>query len=407
MAENIRKAKAVKSLRSGYTTGTCAAAAAKAALHMLLSGQPVRQIDVTLPDGKSVIFPVKEIERLPDSSERDPGSREQICCAVEKDAGDDPDVTNGVLVRAAVSRQTSAPSPGILTDKPCYFSEEYPFLSLTGGEGIGIVTRKGLACEPGFYAINPAPRAMIFKEAAAVCRFFNLAASERFLIELSIPEGISLADRTFNPKLGIKGGISVLGTSGIVNPMSEQALVETIRLEIRVKAREGRRILAVAPGNYGEAFLQKELDISMDSFVKCSNFIGETFLMMKEESIEEVLLAGHAGKLIKVAAGKLNTHSQYGDGRMESFYDCAQEAGMQEDLAEPLLLMNTAEEAVEYLGGKQWLDETVKVILSRIQKNIEAHSGILPEVVIFSGSRGLLGMTQGAKDLAGRLVRTK
>lgn len=136
-------------------------------------------------------------------------------------------------------------------------------------------------------------------------------------IEISIPSGRELAEKTFNPHLGIIGGISVLGTTGIVNPMSEAALVETIRLDIRVHAQEDVSLLAVAPGNYGERFLKEETGLSMENFIKCSNFIGTSFKMLSQEGIHQALLAGHVGKLVKVAGGVMNTHSRYGDRRME------------------------------------------------------------------------------------------
>lgn len=266
-----------------------------------------------------------------------------------------------------------------------------------------MVTKNGLLCAPGFYAINPVPRRMIFEAAAEEYGRYFHAEDEKLLIEISIPEGKRLAERTFNKNLGIVGGISVLGTSGIVNPMSEPALLETIRLDIRVKAQEGRKLLAVAPGNYGEAFLKDELGISMDSFVKCSNFIGATFLMMKEEQVEEVLLVGHLGKLIKVTGGVLNTHSKYGDRRMELFCDCAKKAGVEKERAEKLLSMNTTEEAAAYLKQAGCLDKVMAVILDRIQGVLKEYSKLSVEVVVFSSGLGTLGMTAGAAERIERL----
>ena len=384
-----------RKLQSGFTTGTCAAAAAKAAARILLSGEKVESASLFLPGGDEVTFPVI-VDEI---------SSEAVSCAVKKDAGDDPDVTHGALIYARVSRKEvsgdmSAASWNLtsaITDKPCYRSEEFPFLFLTGGAGIGIVTKKGLACEPGYYAINPVPRSMIFHETADVCLAYKGQRNEVFLIEIWIPAGVRLAEKTFNPKLGIQGGISVLGTTGVVNPMSAQALIETIRLEIRVKAAEGKEVLAVAPGNYGESFLEESLGVSMDYFIKCSNFIGDTFLMLREAHISRVLLAGHIGKLIKVAGGVLNTHSAYGDRRMEIFSECGRIAGFSADDMDKLLLMNTTEEAADYLNQLGCLDRVTAVILKRIQIVLGEHSGITPEIVLFSGS-GVLGMTAGAVE---------
>ena len=392
-----------KNLQSGFTTGSCAAAAAKAAAEMLLLGKKTNEVIISLPGGESKIFAVSAVSCFKPES----GPVQRTVCSVIKDAGDDPDVTNGVLVYAAVSRIEEGILPEHVTDKPLFCFEEYPALFLTGGEGIGLVTKKGLSCAPGFYAINPVPRKMIAAAVAEILECAENPAGEKFLIEISIPQGKELAEKTFNPNLGIVGGISVLGTTGIVNPMSEQALLETIRLEIRVKAQEGRSVIAVAPGNYGKAFLEERLDISMDSFVKCSNNIGDTFTMLREEGIESVLFAGHAGKLIKVAGGVLNTHSKYGDRRMEIFADCAKEAGVPAGAAEKLLAMNTTEEAAEYLKRLGRMEETSAVVLKRIQKVIREHSGITPEVVLFSNSEGMLGMTAGVPELIMKLHKIK
>lgn len=385
-------------LRCGYTTGTCAAAAVKAAAEMMFSGERIQYTSFTLPDGGEAVFPVEMIQGIPLQPSLSKSTITAVSCAVRKDAGDDPDVTNGVLVYAALHRISCTLPNDFPSDKPYYRSDTCPGLFLTGGEGIGLVTKKGLSCALGFYAINPVPRRMIFESAAAVWSRYIVSPEDKLLIEISVPEGILLAEKTFNPKLGVVGGISILGTSGIVNPMSEQALVETIRLDIRVKAGEGRRLLAVAPGNYGETFLTEELGGSLDSFVKCSNFIGDTLLMMAEEQVAEVLLVGHLGKLIKVAGGVLNTHSKYGDRRMEILCDCAKEAGIRSEIAEKLLSMNTTEEAAQALLEADCLYQVIAAATQRIKKVLEEHSGISVEVVVFSSRLGILGMTTGTAD---------
>lgn len=388
-----------KKLRSGYTTGTCAAAAAGAAADMVFTGRIPETVSVALPDAHTVVFPVAEARceaRLSETKD----TFDYGICAIKKDAGDDPDVTDGVLIYAAVSRRIRQGAPW---DKPCYFSGQFPYIYLTGGEGIGIVTKEGLPCEPGFYAINPVPRRMIMETAADVCRRYGMAAEECLLIELSVPGGAARAEKTFNARLGILGGISILGTSGIVNPMSEQALLDTIRLEIRVRAREGKRLLAVAPGNYGEDFLKNTMGISMESFVKCSNFFGDTFQMLREEGIREAVVAGHIGKLIKVAGGVLNTHSAHGDRRMEILSRFGALAGLESGHTQALQSMNTTEEAVAYLAACGCLAPVMKEVLSGVKRVLEQHSGVSTEVIIFSGVQGVLGMTDGASDRIDRL----
>lgn len=381
-----------KKLRSGFTTGTCAAAAAKAAARMLISGKEAAVVSILTPAGKPADFEVQEI------SVSGAAKDSAVCCAVRKDAGDDPDVTNGTLVYACVSRVKSAP-----LHVPVYQEQiDGICIYITGGAGIGLVTRAGLSCPKGFHAINPAPRRMI---ASGVSEGLPDGWEGALLVEISIPEGVTLASKTFNPQLGIEGGISVLGTTGIVNPMSEQALIETIRLDIRVRAAEGRTLLALAPGNYGEAFVRERLGISMSAFVKCSNFVGDAVRMMEEEGIKSVLFAGHLGKLIKVAGGILNTHSRYGDHRMEQLADCALQAGVPVSLADRLLECNTTEEAALLLRERGFLNEVMQIAAVRVKQTLEANSALRVETVLFTNQCGILAMTPGAAWMAERLLR--
>ncbi len=378
-----------KKLRSGFTTGTCAAASAGAAAAFLCSGQAPALMEVVTPAGETARLFVEQAECLPGKT---------ACCMVRKDAGDDPDVTDKALVGARASFAGEPPF-----GRPCYGDPEYPGLYLTGGKGVGLVTKGGLSCPVGYPAINPVPRKMILREADRARRRAGLA-EQGLLLEIFIPDGERLAEQTFNPRLGIEGGISILGTSGVVNPMSEAALIETIRLEIRVKAAEGKTMLAVAPGNYGERFLREETGLPMDAFVKCSNFIGDAFSMMKEEGIRQVLLAGHVGKLVKVAGGVLNTHSRYGDRRMEILSDCAAECGVAPEASAALLGMNTTEEAAEYLVRLGVLAPVMDRVAARVKRVLESESGIETEVLLFSGA-GLLAKTERALSYADLLKK--
>ena len=245
---------AEKRLRNGYTTGTCAAAAAKAAAAFLLCGKADSDYsELTLPGGIVCRIPVTRYE--PEQKTESPA----FCFFVQKDSGDDPDVTNGTNIYASVRQVDRNEFESLCHAGAGYYLKEYPQLYLNGGQGIGMVTKPGLSCPVGHYAINPVPRSMIL---GAVADVVQTAAFEEYLIvTIWIPEGDQLALQTFNPKLGIQGGISVLGTTGIVKPMSEEALLETIRLEIHMKAVNGAKVLLMAPGNYGEEFLKKELGV--------------------------------------------------------------------------------------------------------------------------------------------------
>lgn len=414
-----------RQLKSGFTTGTCAAAAAMAAAQALAGGGKREYVSLMTPGGLEAAF---EVLWQPECGEKAgggqdgfwPGSEspEKQICMVRKDSGDDPDVTNGTLIGAAVSfgenvqraEESGEELPGIYSDH-----SQSPSVYLTGGIGVGRVTKKGLKCPVGYPAINPVPRQMIAE--AARTALWNLGCERPVYIEIFIPSGRELALKTFNPRLGIEGGISVLGTTGIVNPMSEQALIETIRLDIRVQAAENRTLLAVAPGNYGEAFLREEMGLSMDAFVKCSNFVGETFSMLREEGVRQALFAGHLGKLIKVAGGVMNTHSKYGDRRMEILADCLAETWnseekrsgrfalnrRREEVIGQILSMNTTDQAAEFLSAQGLLASVMKTVTGRIKSVLESRFQIETEVIVFSGSAGILGMTAGAEAFAKRL----
>ncbi len=414
-----------KQLRKGFTTGTCAAAAAMAAAQALAGGEEKEYVSLMTPGGLEAVF---EILWQPECrTEEEPARGEawfterkglQKICMVRKDAGDDPDVTNGTLIGAAVSfgedLQKAEEAGEELFGIYCDGSHDSA-VYLSGGTGVGRVTKKGLKCPVGYPAINPVPRQMIAEAVRAALQKFH--CRRPVYIEIFIPNGKNLAEKTFNPRLGIKGGISVLGTTGIVNPMSEQALIETIRLDIRVQAAERKSLLAVAPGNYGEAFLREEMGLSMDSFVKCSNFVGETFSMLREEGIRQVLFAGHLGKLIKVAGGVMNTHSRYGDRRMEILADCLEEVWNIENTAKgtseavcqrekitgQILAMNTTDEAAEFLSALGKLTPVMETVTGRIKAVLEKNFQIETEVIVFSGSSGILGMTSGAAAFAKRL----
>lgn len=299
----------VHRLRSGFTTGTCASAAAKAAALFLMEGKEPERVQVVLGNGTQADFFVERVDSGDSALEGEGWWR------VKKDAGDDPDVTDGVWVYGRVVFVSEDNWERVLVGGRGYFSEEYPRIYLNGGVGIGIVTKDGLACPKGHYAMNPLPRAVIVQAVEEVRR---KAGYDGFLeIQIAVPDGVFLAEKTFNPCLGIYGGISILGTTGIVEPMSESALLETIRLDIRVKAADGRQGIILTPGNYGEMFLHERMGIPLGEAVKCSNFIGDSVDMAVEEGVKRVLVAGHVGKLIKVAGGVRNTHSKYGDRRME------------------------------------------------------------------------------------------
>ncbi|WP_124066714.1 cobalt-precorrin-5B (C(1))-methyltransferase CbiD [Clostridium sp. E02] len=374
-------------LKSGFTTGTCAAVAAKAATAMLLTGKILEHMNLVTPKGTEADLPLFHVVR----------KQHQVSCGVIKDAGDDPDVTHQAYVFASVEyfedrEQASDPSY-------CYRGEEeYESpIYLTGGEGIGWVTRPGLSCPVGYPAINPVPRRMIFEEVWKIRQ--NSGYDGALKIRIWMPEGKRLAEKTFNSKLGIQGGLSILGTTGIVKPMSEDALIATIKLELHMKAVSGSKHVILTPGNYGEAFIRESLHLSLLDGVTVSNFIKTSCAIAGEEGFDQILFVGHIGKLIKVAGGVENTHSKYGDRRMEILWDCAV-SYIEEKEKERILKANTMDEAAQILTELEILEPVMADVVVRIQSYIRAWtSNISVEVVTFSKVFGILGMTTGARNL--------
>lgn len=339
-------------MRYGFTTGSCAAAAAKAAAYMLLSGRQKNTITIETPKGIPYTADVLEITR----------GEKAVQCAVRKDGGDDPDITSGALIYAEVS----------LTDHTRMQATDTR-IHIDGGIGVGRVTKPGLDQSVGNAAINHVPREMIAKEVLEVCDLMDYKGNLQVII--SVPEGETIAKQTFNPRLGIVGGISILGTSGIVEPMSNQALLDTIRVELNQRRAEGFDYIAVAPGNYGLDFMKKAYGYDLDKSVKCSNFIGVTIDMAVECGFTRMLLTGHIGKLIKVAGGIMNTHSQEADCRMELLSAFAIHEGAGADVAAKILDCVATEDAVRLLreSGKQ--QEVMDYAMERIMFYLNKRAG--------------------------------
>lgn len=366
----------MKELRKGYTTGTCAAAASKAAVLAAL-GQRRNSVWVLLPSGRSLAIPIEEAGF----------NKGRGFGAVRKYSGDDPDVTDGILI---YSRARLVP-------------EEEPSVKVTGGEGVGRVTKAGLACPPGEAAINPVPMEMIKRETLEGAREGGFKGAVH--IEIIIPEGRRLAGKTFNPQLGIEGGLSILGTSGIVEPMSEDAIRGTIKAEISVEAASGAEYILIAPGNYGETFIKEKMNLGDVYCVKCSNFVGDTIHMAAEMGFKGMLFTAHIGKLSKVAAGAMNTHSKYGDGRMEEMAAAARVAGAGEGVLEDIRKEVTTDGAVEILKRHGCLQTAMDIIAERAAENMRKEAGPSMEiaVVMFSNRYGLLAETENAGAMGEKL----
>ena len=371
-----------KKLRYGYTTGSCAAAASKAAAAMLLSGKEISYVELHTPKGIDLRLEVLDISREDNA----------VSCAIQKDGGDDPDVTNGILIYAKVSREP-ADEAQIIID---------------GGIGVGRVTKPGLEQPVGAAAINKVPRQMIRENLEAVCEQYHYHG--KLSVVISIPSGVELAAKTFNPRLGIVGGISVLGTSGIVEPMSEQALIDTIRVEMRQKLANGMEYLLVVPGNYGIDFLdQYGHGLQLEDAVKCSNFVGEALDAAVEFGAKGVLLVGHIGKFVKLAGGIMNTHSHNADARMELLTVHAALLGAPVELFQKMMECVTTDDALKYLKEADLMEPVMERIMEKMEfyVNQRAQHQLELGVITFSNVFGILGQTKNVPDLVKKIGRDK
>ena len=367
-----------QALRRGWTTGTCAAAAAEAAALLLLTGRAPAELRLETPGGLTFTLPVEQPYIDGDAA----------VCTVRKDAGDDPDITNGVGISAAVCRA----SEGVTID---------------GGAGVGRVTRPGLAMPVGAAAINPGPRAQItaaLERAARECGYTG-----GFSVIISAENGEELAKQTYNEHLGVVGGLSILGTSGIVEPMSEKALVDTICLELDSLYAAGQRTAFLCPGNYGADFARDTLGLDLEKAVKCSNFIGEALDHAVFRGFRDILLVGHAGKLVKLAAGVMNTHSSVADGRQEIFTAHAALCGAGRETLEGLMASISVDACIELLDRENLREP----VLARIESEIEKRLALRlrgrghVEFILFTAKYGILAQSPGAMALCERLRESK
>ena len=376
-----------KTLRCGVTTGTCAAAAAGAAMKKLLEEIEIPYMEVNTPKGVTVQIPVIYGESAGEYCE----------VFVKKDSGDDPDVTNGTRIGVRAERLAEAfPSDRL---ERAFRDEKYQGLYLDGGTGVGRVTKSGLEQSVGQAAINKVPREMIFSQAEAVRK--QAESREAFLLTVLVPEGEALAKKTFNPMLGIEGGISILGTSGILEPMSEKAIVDTIETQIRQMQRNGERNLLVTPGNYGQGYVTEKLGFSLENSVKSSNYIGETIDLAVSYGMERLLLVGNIGKLAKLGAGIMNTHSRMADGRAEILgFHLMLCGGSREQLAE-LSACITTEEMLKKLESWQLREAVMESLCQKIGEHVKRRAGetLQTGVMLFSENYGFLGQTAGTEEV--------
>ncbi len=361
-----------KKLRKGFTTGTCATAATAAAISMILNQDIEEKVTVSTANGVEVTMDI-----------RDPSFGELTAsAAVEKDGGDDADATHGLLIYSTVT---------LLPD-----SND---IEIDGGEGVGRVTQKGLKCDVGMAAINPTPRAMIEKTARQL-----LGPNCGAKIIISVPGGEETAKLTYNSRLGIVGGISILGTTGIVNPMSEESWKASITIELTMLYNQGYRSVVLAPGNYGEDFATNVLGIPPHRIVNMSNFVGHVLKEVQRIGFTRVLMVGHMGKFVKVAGGIFSTHSKDSDARMEIIMANLALLGAPVELLEKVDQCITTDaagtliEEYHYEEVYQVLVDKMKFRSERLLRNRKPEVSI--DVVTFGTEAGYLASTQTLEEIA-------
>lgn len=375
-------------LRCGYTTGACSAGAAKAATLLLFNKvDTLSEIEIASPKGINIEMPIEEVIKSDDFVE----------CTILKDGGDDPDATHGAKIKAMVKRIKQTESiefigdnsrkaikdalvdNNVRLDNILEKSNKDERVVLKGGIGVGIVTKDGLFVPKGEPAINPVPRKMIIEEVMKV-----LPEGERVEVIISVPEGVEIAKKTFNPRLGIEGGISILGTTGIVHPMSEESLRASIKLEINQKALNNEK-LVLTFGNLGDNYA-KELGYKEEEIVICSNFIGFALEHCVLSKVKTVIILGHIGKMSKIAYGCFNTHSKVAGVRLEVIALELALLGYDISLVQKVLQEKTCDGAVNLLGNGY--DTLYENIVNKIIKkcNEYAYGELKVEAAMYSGA---------------------
>ena len=351
-------------LRCGFTTGTCAAAASKAAAKALLTGENVSSVRILVPKGIELEITIESCIIKTDYAQ----------CAVRKDSGDDPDITNGIIISVCAEKKAFG-------------------IEITGGDGIGTVTCPGLDQPVGAAAINSVPRRMIVQAVKEISEEYDYYGG--FKITVSVPGGAELAKKTYNPRMGIQGGISIIGTNGIVEPMSSSALIETIRIEERMKKEAGKKNLLITIGNYSEDFLTEKMPYISAKGVKCSNYIGEAIDFALEYGFKSILIVGHIGKLVKLGAGIMNTHSAQADGRMDVLVTCGVLAGVSCDILRKIPECMTVDAAIEIFKNNGTMDKVSDILMERAEYylNAKVKNEVQIGALMFSNKYGIIGQT--------------
>ncbi|HBF5457405.1 TPA: cobalt-precorrin-5B (C(1))-methyltransferase [Clostridioides difficile] len=394
-----------KKYRRGYTTGSCATGASKAAVYMLITKNRINTINIDTPKGIPLLLKVDNIN-ISDTF---------VECSIKKDGGDDIDATHtmDIYARAEIVAKndknkgylTLKDIDSLSTNSECK-SELYKFIRVYSGIGIGVVTKKGLSVDVGKPAINPTPLKMINHEIRKLIgdNFESILGNDKVLkITIFAPQGETVAKKTFNPRLGIVGGISIIGTTGIVEPMSDEGWKKSLSIELQMKKEQGLDKIILVPGNHGEQFIREKLNLDIKYVVRVSNFIGYMIKEAQRIGYKKILMAGHIGKFIKVSAGIFNTHSKVADARSEILVANLALMGARYEFLNKINQCVTTEEAVELINSSEYR-EVYNILSNKCRERVKQYlnedsDDIDVEVIIFSMDKSLLGKSDNTDDL--------
>lgn len=394
-----------KKYRRGYTTGSCATGASKAAVYMLITKNRINTINIDTPKGIPLLLKVDNIN-ISDTF---------VECSIKKDGGDDIDATHtmDIYARAEIVDKndknkgylTLKDIDSLSTNSECK-SELYKFIRVYGGTGIGVVTKKGLSVDVGKPAINPTPLKMINHEIRKLIgdNFESILGNDKVLkITIFAPQGETVAKKTFNPRLGIVGGISIIGTTGIVEPMSDDGWKKSLSIELQMKKEQGLDKIILVPGNHGEQFIREKLNLDIKYVVRVSNFMGYMIKEAQRIGYKKILMAGHIGKFIKVSAGIFNTHSKVADARSEILVANLALMGARYEFLNKINQCVTTEEAVELINNSEYR-EVYNILSNKCRERVKQYlnedsDDIDVEVIIFSMDKSLLGKSDNTDDL--------
>ncbi|MGR3220386.1 MAG: cobalt-precorrin-5B (C(1))-methyltransferase CbiD [Candidatus Anammoxibacter sp.] len=389
----------MKILREGYTTGTCAAAAAKGSAYGLINGNIPDYVTIMTPTGKSVKLKILEKEI---------NGKFATCC-VRKDAGDDPDVTHGALIYCGLRiidcgmRNAECGMEGNVKQKSHNHKVQksatpnsHSTIEIVGGEGVGVVTKPGLQVDVGKSAINPVPMQMIRSAINdVVCK-----SKHNFKATIFVPDGQEIAKRTFNERLGICGGISIIGTTGFVRPMSEEAIKTSLKCELDIAKAVGFRTVILAPGNLAETAVKKAFKLKNAQVVLMSNFVGFMLNAAYAHGFKDIVLAGHPGKLAKLIRGDFNTHSSKSKQANDIIINFAEKEHFKKNTMDAIRKSTTVEGIIQEVikaDNLEFFNKVAKMIESAASDFLKNRQKI--GVVLFDMQKQVIGVSLDATKM--------